>query len=279
MKILSKTLIAAGALLLMAPTAYIHSAKHRKAKAKAEAEVVLPADSVAAAEIKLVDGRGEITAAADLDQRRELSQAAATVISASVNRALNQLGMMGVPIDRKVVGETIASGISGMGLPMGIDEANALIDSYLKELRKASADTLSMASQKEFLAKQAKTPGSIVLPSGVIVQIVTEGEGEHPTEADSVVVKYSGKLYDGREFDATHGYEEVTFPVSGLVDGFTEGLLQTKPGGTYRILIPSDKGYGPDGIPGAIPGNAALDFTVEVLRVIRAGVQKQPARP
>lgn len=260
----------AGVLMMMVPAAYICSATPQKAKAGPEARV----DSV----VPVAGDNPLAPDAKDIEQRRQLSKAAATVISASVNRALNQLGMMGVPLDRKLVGETIAAAVNGSELPIGLEEANVIIDDYLKNLRKASTDTLSVASQQEFLAAEAKRPGSIVLPDGVIVQIITEGEGDHPAEADSVVVKYSGRLYDGKVFDATQGDEEVTFPVSGLVDGFTEGLLQTRPGGTYRIIIPSDKGYGPEGIPGAIPGNAALDFTVEILRVVRAGALRQPHR-
>ncbi len=78
---------------------------------------------------------------------------------------------------------------------------------------------------------------------------------------------YTGRFYDGVEFDRTDS--PVTFAVADLTPGFSIGLTMMRPGGRYRLAIPSSLAYGPQGIPGAIPGNAALDFTVDLIRIIK----------
>lgn len=97
-------------------------------------------------------------------------------------------------------------------------------------------------------------------------QVIVEGEGVTPVSGDDVVLNYVGAFSDGSVFDRTE--EPVKFDVDRLVPGFTEGLKMMRPGGKYRIVIPSSLGYGERGIPGDVPPNAALDFTIELLQVV-----------
>ncbi len=87
-----------------------------------------------------------------------------------------------------------------------------------------------------------------------------------PADTDRVQLMYTGRFYDGTVFDATGS--PISFGVNEVTPGFSEGLKLMKPGGRYRIVMPASLGYGPDGIPGAIPGNAALDFTVELISIL-----------
>ena len=108
-------------------------------------------------------------------------------------------------------------------------------------------------------------------PSGLVFQVLTEGEGPMPADGDTVSVLYTGRLSDGSEFDSTD--KPVDLSVSGVVPGMSEGLKMMKPGGRYRLVIPSDLGYGNRGIRGVIPGGAALDFTVELVGIKPSGQQ------
>ena len=128
-------------------------------------------------------------------------------------------------------------------------------------------DTVSVASQEAFLNEQLKRSSVIKTESGLLFEVLKEGKGASPKSGDEVIIKYTGRLADGTIFDQT-GDKSVTFSVDNLVPGFIEGLKMMKAGGKYRIFIPSHLGYGAENIQGVIPGNSALDFTIELINVI-----------
>ena len=97
--------------------------------------------------------------------------------------------------------------------------------------------------------------------------VLTPGQGDFPTAANTVELTYTARLSSGEVFDESA--EPVQFPVEGLVPGFSEGLCLMQPGGSYRLVIPAELGYGAQGIPGIIPGGAALDFTVNLIRIVK----------
>ena len=101
--------------------------------------------------------------------------------------------------------------------------------------------------------------------SGLQFQAIKEGTGPSPTTSDIVLVHYKGKLEDGTVFDSTEGKQPVPFPVTGVIPGFTEGLQMMKKGGTYRLRIPPQLAYGEKGAGGVIPGNATLDFEIQLI--------------
>ena len=190
-----------------------------------------------------------------------VSTAVGTVLGENVVRSLQQLQRMGVPADRQKVVETIMTYVTG--LPTGLDpmQANVFIDNYIASHAKNVSDTVSVESQEGFLSNLAATDGAVRTPSGLVFIVEQEGEGVFPTPEDVVTVDYVGRFSDGTVFDQTEG-RAVDFPISAVVPGFAEGLQMMKPGGRYRIAFPASLGYGAQGIPGAIPGNAAIDFTV-----------------
>lgn len=108
--------------------------------------------------------------------------------------------------------------------------------------------------------------GATTTASGLRIQTIEEGDGASPTVNDVVLIDYEGKLADGTVFDSTEGRQPLPLPVTGSIPGFTEALLLMKKGGTYRIWLPSDLAYGPQGTPGGpIPPNADLEFRVKLL--------------
>jgi hypothetical protein len=103
--------------------------------------------------------------------------------------------------------------------------------------------------------------------SGLKLQAIEEGTGPSPTTTDIVLVHYTGRLEDGTVFDTSQGKQPVPFPVTGVIPGFTEGLQMMKKGGTYRLRIPPDLAYGPQGAGGVIPPNATLEFDIQLLDI------------
>ena len=99
----------------------------------------------------------------------------------------------------------------------------------------------------------------------MVLEVITEGEGAMPAMTDTASVFYVGRLSDGTVFDATD--DAVDFRVGDLTPGLAEAITMMRPGGKYRVTIPSSQAYGEEGIPGIIPGRAALQFIVELIAV------------
>ena len=174
---------------------------------------------------------------------------------------------MGYPITPQNFCEALAPALKGAA--MGFDTESA--DRYLRDAMERinpmpEPVALSPESQQQFLQEQVKRPAVEMMPSGLLFEIITEGEGPHPADTDIVKVAYPGRLSDGTVFDSSD--RPVQFPVNRLVPGFTEGLKLMKPGGEYRIFIPPALGYGDKGASGIIPPGAVLDFTVKLLEIL-----------
>lgn len=115
---------------------------------------------------------------------------------------------------------------------------------------------------------QPAPSGVVTTASGLRFQTLEAGNGRRPTAEDAVRVTYEGRLADGSVFERTP--EPVGLPVSGLIDGFTEALQLMNAGGRYRFWVPPRLAYGADGVPGTIPPDAELEFTLTLLAVGRA---------
>lgn len=175
---------------------------------------------------------------------------------------LSQMRAAGYPIDDNLFVANLVDLLSGK--PTGFTAESA--DAYLNEIqqRRSKADA---AIQQAFLDQQAGREGVTTLPSGLLFEVVTEGEGASPVATDTVEVFYTGKLADGTVFDGTSD-TPAKLPVNRLIAGFSEGLQLMKPGGTYRLFIPASLGYGDRGAGSDIPGGAALDFTVTLVDIV-----------
>lgn len=183
------------------------------------------------------------------------------LVGLSMAERIGSMKDMGFPIDGNrtvdMLSEILVNGKAPM---MTGEQANEYLNNYIAEKMMPKADTVSLAAEQAFVDVVAKSKGAVTLQSGVVLVTLVDGVGESPMAGENVTVKYEGRLSDGTVFDSTE--EPITMTVGKLVPGFNQGLMKMKPGGTYRLVIPSESGYGPEGIPGVIPGNAALDFTV-----------------
>lgn len=119
-----------------------------------------------------------------------------------------------------------------------------------------------------FLAENGKKTGVITTESGLQYELLEAGSGASPSASDVVKVHYRGNLIDGTEFDSSYARgEPVSFPLNGVISGWTEGLQLMKTGEKARLVIPADLAYGPNGMGNAIGPNETLVFEVELLAV------------
>ncbi|WP_417455641.1 FKBP-type peptidyl-prolyl cis-trans isomerase N-terminal domain-containing protein [Hymenobacter bucti] len=124
------------------------------------------------------------------------------------------------------------------------------------------------AEGEAFLAENAQKPGVTTLPSGLQYEIITEGTGAKPTLRSSVTTHYHGTLPDGKVFDSSYQRgQPATFPVNGVIAGWTEALQLMPEGSKWRLYIPSDLAYGKRGAGRDIGPDLALVFDVELLKV------------
>jgi FKBP-type peptidyl-prolyl cis-trans isomerase FklB len=136
----------------------------------------------------------------------------------------------------------------------------------LEEKRQAMIET----NKKEgaaFMAANATKEGVVTLPSGLQYKILTAGTGPKPTAGDSVVCNYRGSLIDGTEFDSSYKRgQPATFPVSGVIRGWTEALQLMPVGSKWQLFIPADLAYGERGKEPIGP-NSTLIFDVELMSI------------
>ena len=124
------------------------------------------------------------------------------------------------------------------------------------------------SADEQYLEENAKNDGVQSTESGLQYKVIQEGEGASPSASSTVEVHYEGWLIDGTVFDSSYKRgQTISFPLNGVIPGWTEGLQLMKEGSIYELTIPSDLGYGPQGMPGAIPPAATLIFKVELIKV------------
>ena len=154
------------------------------------------------------------------------------------------------------------------------DQARQAIADFQKTLAAKQAETMKILSEKnkadgeKFLAENAKKEGVKVLPSGLQYKEITPGQGKSPKIADNVTTHYKGTLIDGTEFDSSYRRgQPVTFPVSGVIAGWTEALQLMKEGAKWQLFVPSRLAYGERAAGQVIGPNATLVFEVELISV------------
>jgi FKBP-type peptidyl-prolyl cis-trans isomerase len=175
-----------------------------------------------------------------------------------------------------VDGEMITSGILQV-----LDDSSAYdfmtAQSIFRELnmaiseRQAQEEEMAVMDNLEegiaFLEENGRRDGVFTTESGLQYEVITEGTGPKPAETSTVTVFYEGSLTDGTVFDSSYETgDSVTFPLDGVIPGWTEGLQLMSVGSTYKLYLPSNLGYGSRGT-GPIPGNSVLIFKVELLAI------------
>jgi FKBP-type peptidyl-prolyl cis-trans isomerase len=132
----------------------------------------------------------------------------------------------------------------------------------------AQDSSSNLAKGQAFLKENASKPGVKTTSSGLQYLVLEEGKGKSPKATDTVLVHYKGNLLDGTEFDSSYKRNEpISFPLNGVIPGWTEGVQLMKEGGKIRLFIPSNLAYGSRGAGGVIPPDSTLVFDIELLKV------------
>ena len=140
------------------------------------------------------------------------------------------------------------------------------------------ADSLRSAVNEKYLADNKEKKGVITTSSGLQYEVLEEGSGDKPSPTSQVKVHYKGTFVDGKTFDSSYDRDEpVTFPLNGVIPGWTEGVGLMSVGSKYKFAIPYELGYGEQGNR-AIPGKSTLVFEVELLEILPDAPQ-QPQLP
>jgi FKBP-type peptidyl-prolyl cis-trans isomerase FklB len=145
--------------------------------------------------------------------------------------------------------------------------ATVMVQAYLESREKERhAETIALA--KAFFAENGRRPGIRTRPSGLQYEILQSGEGPSPRLTDQVTTHYHGTLLNGEVFDSSVDRgEPVSFPVDGVISGWTEALQLMKVGDKWRLFLPSDLAYGSRGIGGVIGPFEPLVFEVELIEI------------
>ena len=133
------------------------------------------------------------------------------------------------------------------------------------EQKQTQAAEKNAADGQKFLSDNKSKEGVKTTASGLQYKVLKEGNGAQPKSSDTVTVNYRGTLVDGTEFDSSYKRNQpATFPVSGVIKGWTEALQMMKVGSKYQLFIPPDLAYGPQA-QREIPPNSVLIFEVELM--------------
>lgn len=161
----------------------------------------------------------------------------------------------------------IKTAYEGGEFKMDPNAANQMINSYFEE-KKVQMLAANKKAGEDFLAENGKKEGITTLPSGLQYEVLVEGNGPKPTANDRVTTHYHGTLIDGTVFDSSvERGQPATFPVNGVIKGWTEALQLMPVGSKWRLFIPSDLAYGDRGAGAQIQPNSTLIFEVELLSI------------
>ena len=190
-----------------------------------------------------------------------------------IGRQLAQMGAEDLNIDD--FSQAIKDILTGKEPQVSDQEAQKLVTTFFEEQeakqRAAAAEKYKDNKEKgeAWLANKAMEEGVVALPSGLLYQVLNEGSGKKPTAEDTVECHYEGRLIDGTVFDSSYKRgESATFPLNGVIAGWTEGVQLMSEGAKYRFFIPYQLAYGERGAGQAIPPFAALVFDVELIKVL-----------
>jgi len=177
-------------------------------------------------------------------------------------------------LDRTALEAAINDRLDGSKLKLSEEDAGKAKQAFFKkqaELRAAeqkAAGEKNKADGAAFLADNGKKKGVTTTKSGLQYEVLKQGDGAKPKATDKVTVNYRGTLIDGTEFDSSYKRgQPVTFPLNGVIKGWTEGVQLMSVGSKYKFVLPSDLAYGSRGAGPKIGPDSVLVFEVELISI------------
>jgi len=200
-----------------------------------------------------------------------------TMVGMDIGRGLSQIKD---DIDIKIVEQALEQTLKGEKTSLTTEEALQVRQAFMQQMQAKRVAEQKVAAEKnkkegaEFLAANKSKPGVKTTASGLQYLVEKEGTGPKPKATDTVKVNYLGTKIDGTKFDSSYDRgQPATFPLNGVIKGWSEGLQLMPVGSKYKLFVPSDLAYGENG-PGQIGPNATLVFEVELL-----GIENPAAKP
>jgi FKBP-type peptidyl-prolyl cis-trans isomerase FklB len=179
-----------------------------------------------------------------------------------------------VDVDPAILLRGLKDGLAAGKTLLTEEEMRAALTELQGELRKKQQEAARAAGESNkkegeaFLAANKGNEGVVTLSSGLQYKVLTEGTGPKPALTDSVVCNYRGTLINGTEFDSSYKRgQPTTFPVNGVIKGWTEALQLMPVGSKWQLFVPPDLAYGERGGGPVIGPNATLIFEVELLSI------------
>lgn len=198
----------------------------------------------------------------------------------------SQLKRQSVEVDAEMFSKGLKDAVSGEKLQMTEQEVQETLMKFQQDLAAKQAEKMKQLGDKNkaegsaFLAENRKIEGIKTLPSGLQYKVIKEGTGRTPKDTDTVVTHYKGTLIDGTEFDSSHKRNQpATFPVKGVIKGWTEALQLMKEGASWQLFVPSELAYGERGAGAQIGPNATLIFEVELINIQDSAEKKETKEP
>ncbi len=170
-------------------------------------------------------------------------------------------------LDGALVGKAIDQVLKGQPTEMDAQTAEQFINNYFQQVQAKKAESLKGDGEK-FLAENAKKPGVTTTASGLQYEVITMGTGPKPGPTDKVTTHYHGTLINGTVFDSSVDRgQPASFPLDGVIKGWTEALQLMPVGSKWRLFLPYDLAYGERGAGGQIAPFSALIFEVELISI------------
>ena len=189
-----------------------------------------------------------------------------------------------VEVDPAIVLRGLKDALAAGKMLLTEEESRAALTQLQTEVRNKQQEKMKVTGElnkkesAEFLAANKTKEGVVTLPSGLQYKILTAGTGAKPTASDTVVCNYRGTLISGAEFDSSYKRgQPASFPVNGVIKGWTEALQLMPVGSKWQLFVPSELGYGDRGAGADIGPGATLIFEVELLSI--QGNDKSEATP
>jgi FKBP-type peptidyl-prolyl cis-trans isomerase len=237
---------------------------------RAEEPAVAPAADAAAPAIALTEAAPAVPSAATITP--EMSEKGSYAFGVEMGQQLNQ--NFPPEINREAFLRGVTEALAGKTPTLPEEEMQTIRQEFMQALQAGQAAKAegakaeNLAKGEKFLAENKTREGVKTTESGLQYEVITEGTGAKPTATDTVTVHYEGTLLNGEVFDSSiKRNSPASFPLSGVIPGWTEGLQLMSVGSKYKFFIPSNLAYGENGSGGSIGPNETLTFEVELLKI------------
>ncbi|MBL6765778.1 MAG: FKBP-type peptidyl-prolyl cis-trans isomerase [Verrucomicrobiae bacterium] len=205
------------------------------------------------------------------DAPKTMQEKVSYIIGYNIGR---NLARDGVDVKLDQVLEGLKAGVGGKEPVISSEESQQIMQAFQQQMMAKQQATQSEAGKAAaaegaaFLATNGKKEGIKTTASGLQYQVIKDGTGKTPKPTDQVTTHYRGTLISGKQFDSSYDRgEPATFPVNGVIAGWTEALQLMKEGAKWKLFIPSNLAYGERGAGADIPPNATLIFDIELIKV------------